>query len=110
MRRAGEYDPVRAMQFAEEYAATVETYGQDMEAYSDEEFILKDQGDLLSGAVAWNALYYAQNRIFPEFLSRNYPSAFYESGADCPLVLSGVDSGQASSRYTVSLSGNDGFI
>lgn len=104
IQRIGEYDPIQAIQEIEEYDAEIEAYTQDVKEDGDRFFFLKDQGDVLAGSVSRN--YYSQNRVLADFVSRNYPIDFYESIADCPIVLSNINKVQTSSRYTISLSEN----
>ena len=102
LQRIGEYDPLQAMQMVKEYSAAIDEYTQRVKEFGDKEYILKNQGDAFAEYVSRD--YYDQNRVLADLISRNYPIAFYESVADCPVDISSASKEQAGGRYTISLS------
>lgn len=102
LQRIGEYDPLQAMQMVKEYSAAIDEYTQRVKEFGDKEYIPKNQGDAFAEYVSRD--FYDQNRVLADLISRNYPIAFYESVADCPVDISSASKEQAGGRYTISLS------
>lgn len=102
LQRIGEYDPVQAMQLMKEYSEAIEAYAQNVRDFGNNEYFLKNQGDVFANYVSRD--YYNQNRVLVDLISRKYPTAFYESVSDCPVDISRISKVQEGDQYMISLS------
>lgn len=80
--RVGTYDPVWAIRMLGQCGTVIAGY--DKSISSD--------------------FYVMSNRMLADFVSRNYPIAFYETVTECPESISGMLENKTSSQYTVTIS------
>lgn len=101
--RVGEYDPVRAIWMIERCGAGLVGYAKSAEG-GRVGIDMPQKGEEPVAYVGASNFIFMANRALADFVSRNYPAAFYGMVEECPINISEMAGNKTGSRYTVTLS------
>ena len=98
--RVGEYDPVRAIWMIERCGAGLVGYAKSAEG-GRVGIDMPQKGEEPVAYVGASNFIFMANRALADFVSRNYPAAFYGMVEECPINISEMAGNKTGSRYTV---------